>query len=137
MREIIDRNSQRENLKWSRLPVFTEAERTLIKGDYTFKLLFDHKKKTLRFDIYVYACVLGSSDYFGLNIYTGRYVETASENTTWPHEPSFFSDCNVVFSQDDNWPVSASWWLKYVPDSMREILKYIIAIDFTPSPFSL
>lgn len=32
MREVIDRNSKNENLKWSRLPTFTEDEIDFIRG---------------------------------------------------------------------------------------------------------
>lgn len=32
MRKVIDENSKNDNLKWSRLPTFTEAEIKFIRG---------------------------------------------------------------------------------------------------------
>lgn len=69
--------------------------------------------------------IIGSSDYYGLNTYTGRYAEFAPKNYSWPSTPFFSSDCNVLTTQDEKWPLSGSFWLRFVPESMRHILKYI------------
>lgn len=50
----------------------------------------------------------GTSDFFGLNFYTGYYGKPGEEGPT----PSLDRDAGFITTQDPAWPSSASSWLK-------------------------
>ncbi len=97
MEDIIRNNSLDEGLDASRLPIIDEDEKNLIRG---------------------------TSDFFFLNYYTSAYVEPGNTSTSriWA-TPSFRSDANVFDTQNENWPVSASFWLRSIPEGLRGLLK--------------
>ncbi|XP_025264883.1 myrosinase 1 isoform X1 [Camponotus floridanus] len=65
--------------------------------------------------------IKGASDFFGLNHYTSRLVETVPrvEGQEW------YAYSGVKKSIDPSWPKSASNWLRVVPDGFRQILNKI------------
>lgn len=60
------------------------------------------------FLFYTAVCVLGSSDFFGLNHYTSRYTTSGLEGP----EPSLLRDSGTVSSFDPTWKTGKSPWLK-------------------------
>lgn len=95
MVDIIGANSETENRKKSRLPVFTEED--------------------IRF-------VRGTADFIGLNYFTSNYVEPNSDSDL-TRDPSFYRDRNVHTSLDSSWPLAESMWLGSNPDGLRATLK--------------
>jgi lactase-phlorizin hydrolase len=91
----VDRKSAEEGLPTSRLPTFDADWTYLIKGSY---------------------------DFLGLNHYT---TELAAHGTIEGEPIGWKSDQNVVFSYHEDWPESASAWLKVVPWGFRKLLKWI------------
>lgn len=97
MVDVIRNNSLAEGLSGSRLPVITEHQKNLIRG---------------------------TSDYFFLNYYSSAYAEFANATTARNFtKPSLLNDANVLTTQDVNWPVAASVWLRSIPDGLRKLLK--------------
>lgn len=90
-------NSIREGRSWSRLPVFSEKWIEMIRG---------------------------SSDFFGLNYYTSRMIETVS--TAELANPSYQRDMNLKQSIKPEWKPSASSWLYSVPEGLGDILRCIL-----------
>lgn len=97
MVDSISDNSRVEGLNVSRLPIIDEHQKELIRG---------------------------TSDFFFLNYYTSAYAEPANDTTAleWP-SPSSNRDAYVFNTQDDEWPVAASSWLRSIPKGLRELLK--------------
>lgn len=100
MVDIINANSENENRKKSRLPVFTEED--------------------IRF-------VRGTADFLGVNYFTSNYAEESSD-LDLTRDPSFYRDRNVHTSLDSNWPVAESIWLASNPDGLRATLKLVARI---------
>ncbi|XP_020293909.1 myrosinase 1 [Pseudomyrmex gracilis] len=65
--------------------------------------------------------IQGTSDFFGINHYTSKLVETM------PHTDGkeWYSFSGVKESVDPSWPGSASNWLKVVPEGFRQILNKV------------
>lgn len=61
--------------------------------------------KYLIYDVYV----SGTSDYFGLNHYSSRYVKAVSEITFG--RPHFSKDMEATLYIDESWQQAASTWL--------------------------
>lgn len=97
VRESVDANSLTEGRPWSRLPVFTPAE-------------IEHCK--------------GTSDFVGLNYYSGRYVKPAEDPNSFQN-PSKGFDCYVWEMVDDDWPLGNNGWLYSVPEGLYQLLKWI------------
>ncbi|XP_059613624.1 myrosinase 1-like [Phlebotomus argentipes] len=99
IQETVDRNSKAEGRAWSRLPVFTPEQIERVKG---------------------------SADFFGLNYFTGRFVELGSitDGKSYP-DPSWERDQNLTFSTDPSWKRGKSEWLYLAPEGLRGILKWI------------
>lgn len=97
MEDTIRENSLMEGLNESRLPIINEEERDLIRG---------------------------TSDFFFLNYYTSAYAEPANDTTAreWP-SPSLLRDAYVFDTQNNEWPVAASSWLRSIPEGLRGLLK--------------
>lgn len=89
MREPIDRKSQEEGRRFSRLPEFTP----------------DQKAK-----------LIGAADFLAINYYTSRLVipYAMDENMKdWTSDDDLFSD-----GKDPSWEVALSDWLFDVPQGM-------------------
>ncbi|CAL1683630.1 unnamed protein product [Lasius platythorax] len=65
--------------------------------------------------------IKGTSDFFGLNHYTSKIVETVPRMKG----EGWYDFSGVKQSIDPSWPKSASDWLRVVPDGFREIIKKI------------
>ncbi|XP_029669522.1 myrosinase 1-like [Formica exsecta] len=65
--------------------------------------------------------IKGTSDFFGLNHYTSRLVETVPRKK----EQEWYDFSGVKESIDPSWPKGASDWLLVVPDGFREIINKI------------
>ncbi|XP_033746871.1 LOW QUALITY PROTEIN: uncharacterized protein LOC117332095 [Pecten maximus] len=95
MKSQIANKSDAQNLKHSRLPIFTEEEKQYLKG---------------------------STDFLGLNFYTSdatqHYVYPAVPR-------DYFSDMDVKISKDPSWLGSGSDWLKVTPTAIRRMLNWI------------
>lgn len=92
---VIDRvgnNSAAEGESQSRLPAFSEEEIEYVRG---------------------------TSDFFGLNYYTSRYVVEAD----LPIDISIFKDAGVFDYPDETWPRAKSDWLYSVPEGLTDLLK--------------
>ncbi|KYM77705.1 Myrosinase 1 [Atta colombica] len=65
--------------------------------------------------------IKGTSDFFALNHYTSRLVETVppKQGQAW------YDYSGVKASVDPSWPKSASDWLRVVPAGFRELIKKI------------
>lgn len=94
MQTVINSNSIREGRSWSRLPTLTSKWKDIIRG---------------------------SADFFGLNYYTSRYVELASQ----PHgpNPSWERDTGLTNHVRPEWKQSRSKWLYSVPQGLGDILR--------------
>ncbi|XP_022119648.2 myrosinase 1-like [Pieris rapae] len=93
---IIARNSRAEKFSSSRLPVFTEEEKKLVKG---------------------------SADFCGVNYYTSRLVEKAchqEQKTFWPLYGS--PELDLAFSYNSTWLPRYNWLASY-PPGIRRLLK--------------
>ncbi|KAG6439501.1 hypothetical protein O3G_MSEX000824, partial [Manduca sexta] len=88
-KELVDRvaaKSASQGYSKSRLPVFTEDEKTFVKG---------------------------SADFFGVNHYTGVLISASDEyKTTIYPVPSIYDDIDVGVYVSPDWPVAASSWLR-------------------------
>lgn len=98
MVDIIKSNSDNENRKKSRLPVFTEED--------------------IRF-------VRGTADFLGVNYFTSNYAEISSD-LNLSTDPSFYRDRNVQTSFDNTWPVAQTAWLASNPEGLRTTLKLVM-----------
>lgn len=94
MIDTVGANSQNENRRKSRLPVFTEEEIAYIRG---------------------------TSDFLGLNYYTSGFAELV--DVPYAHNPSRDRDQGTRGSSNSSWPVAASSWLRSVPEGLRALLK--------------
>lgn len=119
-----------ERLMEFRLGVF--ANPIFGNGDYPalLKALFAKKAKELgltqsplqQFTKEEILLNRGSSDFFGLNYYTTRYV---SKPTTVLPPTSEAALVDVLEEADPQWPTSGSEWLIVVPWGLRRLLNYI------------
>lgn len=96
MRERVDRISEAEGFRTSRLPYFTPEEVTYIKG---------------------------TSDFFGLNHYSSWIIRDAEQPITSP--TGYGKDIGTAGEQDPTWPSSSLDWLKVVPWGFRKLLVWI------------
>ncbi|KAJ8044360.1 Lactase-phlorizin hydrolase [Holothuria leucospilota] len=97
MRKKVDAKSKARGLEKSRLPHFTEEQKTML---------------------------LGSSDFFGLNHYTTLHCnQTDGDDPSSP--PTYPSDWDVYTWQPSHWPTSGSSWLRPVPWGFRQLLNWI------------
>ncbi|XP_068051279.1 lactase/phlorizin hydrolase isoform X1 [Anomalospiza imberbis] len=79
----------------AQLPVFTEEEKSLLKG---------------------------TADFFGLSHYTSRLV---SARTNGMCTPGYESIGNFSLHVDPSWPQAASSWIHVVPWGLRRLLKFV------------
>ncbi|KAL3857520.1 hypothetical protein ACJMK2_012180 [Sinanodonta woodiana] len=95
MKRQIEKKSKAKGLKRSRLPEFTEEEKSYIKGSF---------------------------DFLGLNFYTSGLC---SSQTYDPSQVGYNEDTDVLTIQDTYWKSSGSSWLKVTPWGIRRILDWI------------
>lgn len=99
MIDRISAASKQQGLKRSRLPQFTPEEIDRIRG---------------------------TSDFFGINSYTTVLVSRNDRNNSANFPiPSFEHDMGVVQTQNPDWPISGSEWLRPVPYGMYQLLMWI------------
>ncbi|NXC28283.1 LPH hydrolase, partial [Campylorhamphus procurvoides] len=79
----------------AQLPVFTEEEKSWVKG---------------------------TADFFGLSHYTSRLVSARTEGTC---TPGYESIGNFSVHVDPSWPQAASSWIHVVPWGLRRLLKFV------------
>lgn len=94
MREQINRNSIREGLKRSRLPIFS---------DYWIEK------------------IRGSADFLGLNYYTSRYVELL--NMPIGTNPSYERDTMLKQTVKPEWKQSKAQHIYAVPSGLGDLLR--------------
>ncbi|NXK87841.1 LPH hydrolase, partial [Formicarius rufipectus] len=80
---------------FAQLPVFTEEEKSWVKG---------------------------TADFFGLSHYTSRLVSARTDGTC---TPSYESIGNFSLHVDPSWPQAASSWVHVVPWGLRRLLKFV------------
>ena len=68
--------------------------------------------------------VLGKADFLGLNYYTSSYI--TNKKPVASEEVSFVNDQELNIESDVKWPQANLSWLFYVPEGLREILKYVM-----------
>ncbi|XP_046643173.1 cytosolic beta-glucosidase-like [Daphnia pulicaria] len=95
MRQKVDEKSAAQGYNPSRLPVFTAQEKLLVQG---------------------------SSDFFGLNYYTGSLTIEKIQDISIV---DYGADQDIEASYDPAWYGSGSGWLKITPFGMRNTLKWI------------
>lgn len=96
MKEVIAAKSKAMGMKESRLPTFTEEEKSLIKGTH---------------------------DFFGLNHYT---TQLATPHTKETEQYRLHPDLDsFVFPNAQEWDKAGSEWLYIVPFGLRRLLKHI------------
>lgn len=66
-----------------------------------------------------YFLYIGTSDFFGVNYYSSRYVTSRSMNSNFIAE----NDIGFEESIDPAWPLSKSWHIYSVPEGLRALLK--------------
>ncbi|NWR57682.1 LPH hydrolase, partial [Bucorvus abyssinicus] len=79
----------------AQLPLFTEEEKSWVKG---------------------------TADFFGLSHYTSHLVSAVTNGTC---TPSFESIGNFSLHVDPSWPQTASPWIHMVPWGLRRLLKFV------------
>lgn len=79
----------------AQLPVFTEEEKSWVKG---------------------------TADFFGLSHYTSRLVSAGAKGTC---TPGYESIGNFSLHVDPSWPQAASSWIHVVPWGLRRLLKFV------------
>ncbi|XP_039242243.1 lactase-phlorizin hydrolase [Pipra filicauda] len=79
----------------AQLPVFTEEEKSWVKG---------------------------TADFFGLSHYTSRLVSAGADGTC---APGYESIGNFSLHVDPSWPQAASSWVHVVPWGLRRLLKFV------------
>ncbi|XP_034837070.1 myrosinase 1-like [Maniola hyperantus] len=95
--EIVARKSAEQGYRRSRMPQFTEEERNLVRG---------------------------SSDFFGINHYSGSLVSATQYKQPHP-VPSLSDDAGVGIYIPPEWPKSASSWLRLSPNSLYYVLTHL------------
>ncbi|XP_033096417.1 lactase-phlorizin hydrolase-like [Anneissia japonica] len=98
MKETIARKSTQEGLSESRLPEFTENEKSFLAK---------------------------TADFFGLNCYTTSYARSIRNPAGPLIPPSWSTDQDVFSWKSQNWPTSGSDWLRPVPWGVRRLLNWI------------
>ncbi|XP_025944747.1 lactase-phlorizin hydrolase [Apteryx rowi] len=79
----------------AQLPLFTEEEKSWVKG---------------------------TADFFGLSHYTSRLVSAGTNSTC---TPGYESIGNFSLHVDPSWPQAASSWIHVVPWGLRRLLKFV------------
>ncbi|BFZ09251.1 hypothetical protein BsWGS_12290 [Bradybaena similaris] len=95
MKQLIGDKSRRQGFAASRLPEFTDSEKTLNKG---------------------------AADFLGLNHYTTRLVSHRPDPDS---SPSHELDLDVAFTTDPCWPDMIAYWLKMNPWGIRSALAWV------------
>ncbi|ODN04812.1 Lactase-phlorizin hydrolase [Orchesella cincta] len=107
---------------WYAFPVFfgdyPSVMRTLIDAKSQSEGLLESRLPS--FDSYWSQQLNGSWDFLGLNHYTTELV--VPENRT---DPGWRGDQNTRTYQSEEWPPSASFWLRVVPWGFRKLLNWI------------
>uniref|UniRef100_A0A182QND6 Uncharacterized protein n=1 Tax=Anopheles farauti TaxID=69004 RepID=A0A182QND6_9DIPT len=93
----IENNSRLEGRTRSRLPVFSDAERSQLRG---------------------------SADFFAYNYYSSRLAELDTGEYNPAKPPSWQRDARIIQSVDPAWSRAKSSWLYVVPDGLRGILNW-------------
>ena len=96
MIDSIGNRSRDQGFNQSRLPTFSAEEQKLL---------------------------LGSTDFFGLNYYSSAICQAG--NATTDPDPSMDNDQDVDTRVPDNWPYSASSWLRVCPYGIRNMLNWV------------
>ncbi|CAG9833414.1 unnamed protein product [Diabrotica balteata] len=96
MKKVIAERSALQGFTQSRLPQFTKDEITYLKG---------------------------TLDYLGLNYYTTFMVRDSDDEKI--SDISFEADANINAYQKEEWPKSATPWLRVVPWGLRKLLNWI------------
>ncbi|CAK8692258.1 unnamed protein product [Clavelina lepadiformis] len=97
MKTFVDARSAAQGEPTSRLPSFTDDEKTMIKG---------------------------TSDFFGLNHYTSALGFDAFDANNI-ESVNYNTDREAGTEKDITWPQAASSWLQEVPWGLRKLLSYI------------
>ncbi|XP_039564783.1 lactase-phlorizin hydrolase [Passer montanus] len=87
--------NQQCSMTVAQLPVFTEEEKSLVKG---------------------------TADFFGLSHYTSRLVSAGTDRVC---TPGYESIGNFSLHVDPSWPQAASSWIHVVPWGLRRLLKFV------------
>merc|ERR1711892_1544855 len=95
VKDIIGNRSEAQGFESSRLPAFSEEEKTLLKG---------------------------SVDFLGLNMYTSDLTEPYNFAID---DVSSAADNGAYYTKDPNWYASGSFWLKVTPQGIRKVLNWI------------
>ena len=95
MIDYVGNTSKAQGFNQSRLPTFSAEEQKLL---------------------------LGASDFFGLNYYSGAICQAG--NWTPDPTPSMANDQYVIAYKPDDWPKSASNWLQSNPWGIRNMLNW-------------
>lgn len=96
MIDEIGNKSVAEGRRWSRLPIFTAAEKEYVKG---------------------------TADFLALNYYSSRLVRPIVNNPN--PEVSWWGDADIDGYVDPDWEQAISVWLYSVPEGLRDLLKWI------------
>ncbi|XP_059049342.1 myrosinase 1-like [Achroia grisella] len=95
--ELVAKKSDEQGYPRSRMPEFTEEEKSYVNGAY---------------------------DFFGVNHYTS-YLISATEYLDDSTAPSLYSDAGVGSYTPPEWPLSASSWLRLAPNSIYNALTHL------------
>ncbi|CAH0747229.1 unnamed protein product [Diatraea saccharalis] len=96
--ERVAAKSTEQGYGWSRMPLFTDEDRDLVKGSF---------------------------DFFGVNHYTAYLVSAAEEHKVQYPVPSLYDDSDSYTYTPDEWPQSASAWLKLAPNSIYDAFTFL------------
>ncbi|XP_056630382.1 lactase/phlorizin hydrolase-like [Diorhabda sublineata] len=98
MKKLIADRSEKQGFEKSRLPVFTDEQVEFIKG---------------------------TADFLGVNYYTTRMVQHTTDPQTMVYD--WIADMEIHSYQKDEWPSTASNWLKIVPWGFRKLMNWLKA----------
>nr|AEW46866.1 seminal fluid protein CSSFP016 [Chilo suppressalis] len=96
--ERVAEKSAKQGYASSRMPSFTDEERDLVRGSF---------------------------DFFGVNHYTAFLASAAKEHKTYYPVPSPYDDSDSSTYTPDDWPKSASGWLKLAPNSIFDAFTFL------------
>ncbi|KAH9634919.1 hypothetical protein HF086_017218, partial [Spodoptera exigua] len=101
-KELADKiavKSSQQGYPRSRLPAFTDEEKAFVRG---------------------------TSDFFGLNHYTGHLVSATTHKPIFP-TPSLWDDMDVGIYKNASWSKSAASWLAMAPNSLYNVMIHLKA----------
>ncbi|ESO98171.1 hypothetical protein LOTGIDRAFT_174304 [Lottia gigantea] len=96
MKERVGQISRKQGFNESRLPTFTDKEKSMING---------------------------SHDFIGLNLYSTDMV-TKSSNDAGKLKPDYGRDIGITGSKDPSWKRASATWLAVTPFAIRKLLNW-------------